>query len=375
MSTSMSIRSPAARSNEVAQGQIPSLDGIRALSFLLVFLGHAGLGDIVPGQFGVTVFFFLSGYLITTLLRLEHEQRGTISLRDFYLRRLLRIFPPFYTAIVGALILTWVVWGASNPGLAAAPFFAQALHVTNYWAIAHTERYLPPGTIVFWSLAVEEHFYLLFPALFLLLHRQMRLPAARVAILISICLAVLVWRIVLIQGYGTPWQRTYMGTDTRLDSILWGCVLAICGNPILDDSTFNDRTWTWILLPLGLVALLGTFVYRDATFRETWRYSIQAVALIPVFVVAIKRPSLGPFALLSWEPLKQIGVLSYSLYLIHYTILGTTWKLAPGHPILSGVLAFVVSVALAMLMNRAIEKPCARLRRRLAHAVVRTTSS
>jgi len=75
---------------------IPSLDGIRAVSFMIVFLSHAGLERLVPGGFGVTVFFFLSGYLITTLLRMEAERTGSIDLRGFYLRRVFRIFPPFY---------------------------------------------------------------------------------------------------------------------------------------------------------------------------------------------------------------------------------------------------------------------------------------
>src|SRR5205807_5364979 len=86
-----------ARGRGVVTGKplnIPSLDGLRAASVMLVFAAHAGLKDRVPGNFGVTVFFFLSGYLITTLLRIEHDRTGRISLRDFYLRRVLRIFPP-----------------------------------------------------------------------------------------------------------------------------------------------------------------------------------------------------------------------------------------------------------------------------------------
>src|SRR5438105_2995303 len=79
--------------------QIPSLDGIRAVSFLIVFLAHAGLERYVPGYFGLTVFFFLSGFLITTLLRREYDRTGSVSLSHFYLRRILRIFPPFYLVL------------------------------------------------------------------------------------------------------------------------------------------------------------------------------------------------------------------------------------------------------------------------------------
>jgi peptidoglycan/LPS O-acetylase OafA/YrhL len=82
---------------------LPSLNGIRTVAFALVFLGHAGLNKIVPAAFGVTLFFFLSGYLITALLRLELEKTGTVSLKNFYLRRMLRILPPFYLVFACAL--------------------------------------------------------------------------------------------------------------------------------------------------------------------------------------------------------------------------------------------------------------------------------
>ena len=87
---------------------IPSLDGIRTIAFLIVFLSHAGGEKIFPGGFGVTVFFFLSGYLITTLLRREYEQNQFINLKHFYLRRLVRIWPGFYLVLFLASILTWI---------------------------------------------------------------------------------------------------------------------------------------------------------------------------------------------------------------------------------------------------------------------------
>jgi peptidoglycan/LPS O-acetylase OafA/YrhL len=96
---------------------IPSLDGLRAASFLLVFAAHAGLKDIIPGAFGVTVFFFLSGYLITTLMRGEVSRTGRVSLTSFYLRRALRILPPFYIVLVAATLLAGLgfVAGALQP--------------------------------------------------------------------------------------------------------------------------------------------------------------------------------------------------------------------------------------------------------------------
>src|ERR1700688_5195959 len=104
---------------------IPSLDGIRALAALMVFVAHAGLGDLVPGGFGVTIFFFLSGYLITTLLRIEHSEQGSISLGKFWLRRMLRILPPFYLVLASALLIGLAV---DPPGTLSPPAVAaQAL--------------------------------------------------------------------------------------------------------------------------------------------------------------------------------------------------------------------------------------------------------
>ena len=103
---------------------IPSLDGLRAVSFSIVFFAHAGLEKWVPGGFGVTVFVFLSGYLITTLMRMEFEKTGTVSLRKFYLRRVLRILPPFYVVLLLATALTAL--GVLQGDILLKPFLAPA---------------------------------------------------------------------------------------------------------------------------------------------------------------------------------------------------------------------------------------------------------
>ena len=98
------MANPPQSTNPVAT--IASLDGLRAVSIAIVFLAHSGLKGIVPGFFGVTVFFFLSGYLITTLLRIEFERSGDIGLIDFYVRRMFRIWPLFYLVLIVATLLT-----------------------------------------------------------------------------------------------------------------------------------------------------------------------------------------------------------------------------------------------------------------------------
>jgi len=148
----------------LASRHIPSLDGIRAGSFLIVFSNHA-LASWIPGQLGVTVFFFLSGFLITTLLRAEYEKNGSVSLRHFWLRRALRILPPLYLVVLGSALLALAIY---PPGTVHGPAVAsQLLLYANYYDGSKGV----PGTAVIWSLAVEEHFYLLFPLLYVAMQR------------------------------------------------------------------------------------------------------------------------------------------------------------------------------------------------------------
>ena len=333
------------------------------MSFLLVFVAHAGLHDYVPGGFGVTVFFFLSGYLITTLLRLEHDSRGTISFKQFYLRRVLRILPPFYIVMVVSALAAAV--GLIGGGFHPRALAAQALYYANYWIVGHGYHGLPSGTGVYWSLAVEEHFYLLFPALYFALRRFLpRKRRAQALVLLGMCALVLGWRLVLVYGLHSATDRTYLATDARVDSILFGCALAVYGNPAVDGpSRFSDRVWKWGLLPAAVVVLLFTFVYRDPGFRQTFRYSLQGIALAPLFVAAMRFPSWGPFRLLNLKAVSFLGVRSYSLYLVHFVLLDAIGS-EPSLP--RAALGLSLSIAVSYGIYVLVEKPCARLRRRLA---------
>jgi peptidoglycan/LPS O-acetylase OafA/YrhL len=344
---------------------IPSLDGIRAASFLVVFVAHAGLGDRIPGGFGVTVFFFLSGYLITTLMRMEWEARGTLSLKQFYLRRALRILPPFYLTL--GLATAAAGLGLLARGFRPSAVVAQALHAFNYWFILHPTPGEPPGTSVYWSLAVEEHFYLFFPLAFIGLRRWVGAPGRRAAILYAACAAILLWRLVLVYALHATASRTYMGSDTRVDSILYGCALAVYGNPVIDGpSRFSERWWKWAILPVSLGVLLFTFVYRGDAFRETARYSLQGVALAPLFITSIRYPTWLPYRALNTRMASFIGVLSYSLYLVHHVILLAVQAHLAVDPVAQAVLSLALSIGVAWTIYRLVEKPCAALRRRLS---------
>jgi peptidoglycan/LPS O-acetylase OafA/YrhL len=346
--------------------QIPSLDGIRAASFMVVFLSHAGLGGIVPGYFGLTLFFFLSGYLITTLMRIEFDRTGTVSLSQFYLRRVLRIFPPFYLVLTLAWLIAYL--GVTEGGiLTGGALLAQALHVTNYYIVEHGWwDGIAPGTWVYWSLAVEEHFYLVFPLFYLVLRRRFSSRRAQMLVLFAICAAVLVWRCALVFVLNAPKDRTYIATDTRIDSILFGCIMAVWGNPVLDRESIDDRRLARLWLPLGIVTVVVSIVLRQHWFDQTLRYTLQGLGLLPFFVAAVVWHDRGPFRLLNLAPVRYMGVLSYSLYLLHTVVLVAVDRHVRSSTPIRGALALALLIGISTLIYRGIERPCTRIRKRLS---------
>lgn len=341
---------------------IPSLDGIRAVAVMMVFLSHAGFGHIVPGGFGVTVFFFLSGYLITTLLREEHRQHQKINLRHFYFRRMLRIWPPLYlTLAIVAGFSFYGAFGLTKPE--STPLLYQVLHLGNYYQIFGHGQSIP-GTEILWSLAVEEHFYLVWPMLFACLYG--RLSRQRFLLLLAgICLTVLAWRCTLVWYWSANIWRTYFATDTRIDSILFGCILGIWRNPSLDN-TSKKRAWVLpILLIVSLTLLAATFVIRSPAFRETFRYSIQGLALMPMFYAAVKASHKIPFRWLNHPALKVVGVWSYSIYLSHFFLLHILAETV-GRPSWNvAILAMITSACFAWSIQILIDRPLSVFRRRL----------
>jgi peptidoglycan/LPS O-acetylase OafA/YrhL len=361
--------SPAREQGE-AKLVIPSLDGLRAVAFFIVFLAHAGLSRYVPGYFGLSVFFFLSGYLITTLLRVEAARSGIINLKQFYLRRTMRIFPPMY--VVFALTITVTLLGFVRGSVHASTVVLQALHLTNYYVIDHGWwEGIAPGTWVYWSLAIEEHFYLVFPLLYIWLARRVPDRSRQALFLVGICAFVLAWRCVLVFVFHAPKDRVYLASDTRIDSIIAGCVLAVWRNPVLDDDSFSDRTLKW-LLPVGSAAVLVSLVItRHEEFEQTLRYTLQSFGLLPVFVACIKWHDRGIFRILNLRVTKYIGVLSYLLYLMHTGMLWVFSERTRLPEAVRGVLALGVSIALAAFLHVVVEEPALRLRRKLSRLIDR----
>jgi peptidoglycan/LPS O-acetylase OafA/YrhL len=333
---------------------IPSLDGIRALAFCLVFAAHAWEAPL--GMFGVTTFFFLSGFLITTLMRREHELSGSISLRNFYIRRSLRILPPLY--LTTGFIFVLVITHALNTRVDTGSFFAASTFVTNYWITFHDIRNFGLGPL--WSLAVEEHFYCLFPFLFLLMNKLGLSYKNQSWVLSGLCLIFLIWRLLLVFFYsGVPHKYLLYASDARMDSILFGCILALSANPVLDRWVYPSKIWS----TLGVLLLLISFCIRNNNYRVTLHYSLQGLALMPIFILAIHRAA-DWFRWLNGRTIRLIGSLSYTMYLVHSGFLFAILPRVRSHTF-AVFLALMLTFLYAYMMYFLVEGPLARFRQRV----------
>jgi peptidoglycan/LPS O-acetylase OafA/YrhL len=347
---------PAQRS-----GYLPTLDGWRAIAILWVLEAHSRVWTY--GQFsnswihntgyrGVQVFFALSGFLICTRLLREEDRFGSISLRSFYTRRLFRIQPAAMTYLGAVVILTLcgvipVFW----PGIGGAVFMVRNIWPSNlapgYWYTSH-----------FWSLAVEEHFYLLLPGFLVLVRRN------RLVILLAMAFLLEIWRQVVLQTAalqnGELWQVDQR-TDVVLGGILLGSVVAVAltHQRLLELAKQFLRPWV-------------AFLYTAAVFwiLEHHHSSIVGTTLITVYPLLIVATVLhgkswtGRF--LELAPVRFIGRISYSLYLWQQFFLNPEEAAKP-HTLQSHVVfCLCATVACAVASFYLIETPLIRIGHRIA---------
>lgn len=339
------------------KGYIKTLDGWRAIAITLVIVSHqfglahcAGTDGVTcrlltAGNPGVQLFFALSGFLICSRLLDERYLTGSISLRDFYVRRAFRIFPAalLYLSAVGLLGLIGAL--AVRPG----EVMASALFARNYFPPE-------PGwyTTHFWSLAVEEHFYLVWPAVLVLV------PARRVGrVAIGAAVAVAIWRSIDARfGVTISWFSpgvAFFRTDRRLDGLLVGCALAVA----FQNPSWRERAARLLPTP-ALLILLGTFILTR---------SVPTQVTIAVLLVAgtVAAPSTVLGRALESPAFRWVGRLSYSLYL---------WQQIFSAPPQNGAdhwhrlpYSVIPTVLLAWASYRFIERPMLRIGHRIAPPV------
>ncbi|WP_371398351.1 acyltransferase family protein [Fretibacter rubidus] len=350
-----------------AYGFIPGLDGLRALSVLIVLVAHMGLDHIVPGGFGVTVFFFISGFLITRLLIAEQEAKGRVNLPMFYMRRFARLYPALLFMVFGTTLIS----GLMGYGLPTkTEFLAAVFYFTNFYQVhAASVDYSPlMSWTPLWSLAVEEHFYLLFPLLVLAAGLVWkRLHMAVLAIIVMVPL----WRMFVYFNLNVPVSDyNYMMTDARIDSIAWGCLLTI----MLHRKGIEGLRLITGVLPVLVAgaALLASFIIRDDSFRYIFRFSLQGAAICVLILNLYYLAKLRwAFKVLELAPLVWIGKTSYALYLWHYPVYDfvhrnmdvDAWSIA---------LTLVISFVMTAISFYMVEGPFMKLRKRFgSHIPVR----
>ena len=345
-----------------ASTYIPGLDGIRAIAFALVYLGHSGLERYIGrGGIGVTIFFFLSGYLITTLLRIEADGSGTISIAQFYLRRTFRIFPPMY--------VTLAVWMAlATAGVFVGTVYWQSvvvasLYLANYVSFL-TPHGIPGGLGILWSLAVEEHFYLLFPWLFLVYLKKGWSREKLAGILAGLCALALAWRCVAMVWLHST--TNYYRTDTRFDSILFGCLLAMWLNPFVDGAPEWASRNGGKLAALGLGGIMVSMLVRGPFFADTFRYTMQGLSLGPIFLFVLSFPKSWAVKGLEHVWVRWIGRRSYAMYLIHVCVIQAMNQRLGLSLVWAGVASAPLVLGYGWAMAKFVEKPLAKLKEGVA---------
>jgi len=344
-----------------AQGSIiPTLDGWRAVSIAIVALSHAGLGRYVPGNMGVSVFFFLSGFLITSLCLTEVRQSGRLAIGKFYIRRLIRLYPPLLICLSVSYLL--YMSGVLDGGFSWAGLASQLFYFSNYLLVFFPDHAIAPnGTGVLWSLAVEEHFYIFMPLVFLVFGSPGRLKwIGRVFLLLVV--VVLLWRLALIAA-GAGFNRIYYATDTRFDSILFGCLMAVYWRPVPEVGGRPNSWLGYLPLVVGVALLFVSVAVRDPFFRDSFRYSVIGLGLMPILHFSIRYPSMPVVRWLENAWFKKIGVWSYSIYLIHLSLILAFAKIISS-PIVGAVLAILLAILFAALIEKFIDEPSRLIRAR-----------
>jgi peptidoglycan/LPS O-acetylase OafA/YrhL len=355
---------------------LPSLDGLRAVSVCFVILGHWAVGHTTLAletlfghlaNFGVFVFFVISGYLITTLLWREAEKRGGVNLRRFYLRRTLRIFPPFYAYLA-------IVALAALGGILSIP------SETRWWpALTYLSNFFSTNNLLTrhsWSLSLEEQYYLSWPiVLATYIRRRSAISDApsvspiAVAALVAfpVTLRIVIFGVTRIGWLTGQFIFDYVAAGSAL-ALFESAVRWDRGRRILNSLLRSKFT--------PVVALLALAMHLRFTGTTRWQFAADMVVLTPtkaallaIFVVwTVRNPQHLIGRALNWKPMRVIGIGSYSLYL---------WQqlfFAPGASFpfaWSAQVKLLALAACAMASYRIVEVPCLRLRSRVERKLFR----
>ncbi|WP_436794369.1 acyltransferase family protein [Actinospongicola halichondriae] len=356
-----------ARTRTTASGlpYLPGLDGLRAVSVVAVVLYHLDNDHAIGGYLGVEVFFVVSGYLITSLLLTERDQRGHVDLGRFWLRRARRLLPAAI-ALITTVCLHGLVFARDDVAGFRGDALASIFYVQNWWAVVSDQSYFagfgrPSPLRHLWSLAIEEQFYLFWPVVVaVVLHRF----GGRRTLLVATSVAVVV-SLVLMRSLAdvTDLDRAYYGTDTRAFGLLAGAALAMVWRPgpsLADRAIRVPVVALDVAAALAVGALVWQFEFRSEfdSFTFPWGFAwVDALTLVAIVSVSTAGTVSG--RILGASPLVALGRRSYSIYLWHWPVFVF---LRPGEElpfggVVADLLRIAVALVLAELSYRLVEQP------------------
>lgn len=340
--------------------KIYGLDGLRLISVLIVLVRHFEVSDKVPGGFGVSVFFFISGFLICRMLLAEELEGNGIGLGAFYIRRFIRLLPPLM--LMG--IVTVPILMALYPETFSWPqIIAAFAYLGNIETIVARLNGWPGGLSAYeplWSLAVEEHFYLMLPLL-LLLVRDMR---SRIWLVFLLgCLLPLVLRI----GFAlslTPEQAdtiNYRFTFTRIDAMSWGVLATLCLHVGLLRAELFQKLGH-VLVWGGTLACLVSLLHWSELYEVALKYTPQTLAITCAVLGGLLAPQYNWLReIMEWRPIAFFGRASYEIYLWHLPVfMIVTYYVA--NAALAIALSFILTMAISGLAYSAVSKSVRGLR-------------
>lgn len=305
---------------------MPGLDGLRAIAVLGIIIYHLNKQWLTGGFLGVDTFFVISGYLITSLLLKEYDDTGIIKLKSFWIRRLKRLLPAVIVLLMVVGTATLLL-KSDNIIRVKHDIIAAIFYVSNWWYIAKDVNYFEQFSFMplkhLWSLAIEEQFYIFFPVILvtLLLTIKKRYKIGFIFWGVSIISLGLMMFIYSING---DHSRVYFGTDTRLQTLLLGVILAFLWPPF---KLKNDppKVVKYVIDSIGslsfIVLILLFFIINDET---NWIYDggFYLISILTLFIIAsVVHPSTWIAKIFSNPVLVFIGKRSYSLYLWHFAVI------------------------------------------------------
>ena len=337
----------------------PALDGLRGVAVALVVVFHAALGPGVNGYIGVDVFFALSGFLITALLLREHDRAGRVNLGHFYLRRVLRLYPALVLVCLGAMAIAVVAHKLGEVGPAA---LAALAYVTNWWVYTGHPATLLEHT---WTLAIEEHYYLLWPAILVagLSRRRLLRVAAGLAILLVVVLLTVRW-----PGDLDAVRGSYL----RGAPIAWGSLLALVWGRLRPrGEPAPGARPSRLLGVVGWALLLGLLWVglTPASLSGTWLQGPRSLpGLISTLLVAVVVLGGTAPGVLGWRPLVWLGQRSYGVYLYHFPVLSLLRHQVhvPADERVRVLVGVVLTLVVAAVSYRIVEAPLLALKSRIA---------